>query len=252
MRVPLPARWKDRLRPVYHAALTAFTPEGRTITINGKDTMKLSSILRQTSGQHEPDVWHRLMDAVRPGDTCLDIGASIGLYTLGFVNRLRGRGRVFSFEPDPFSYHLLQGNIALNNASEIVCAMNVAVSDANGILKFVHGLGPTSHAAGPGEKDSCVAVAEFCLDSIFLGTGIVPDVMKIDVEGFELQVLKGAAGTLTQLTRPRLVYIDVHPWAWSQLGLETTTEALHNALHELGYRVEKRNDQSADIFASPA
>jgi FkbM family methyltransferase len=249
MTWPLPTSYKDRLRPVYHAVLNALSPEGNAIAINGTDTIKFGAVIRHPSVEHEPDVWHRLMDAVRPGDTCLDVGASIGLYTLGFANRLHGNGRVFSFEPDVSSYQALQRHILLNNFSEIVCAMNIAISDVNGVLKFVNGLGPTSHAAGPEEKASCVSVACFSLDNIFSGIGIVPDVAKIDVEGFELQVLRGAAGILSQARRPRLLYIDVHPWAWPRLGLETTNEALHDLLHSLGYKVEMRSDKYADIFA---
>src|ERR1700722_6025896 len=251
MTLPLRTRFKDRLRPVYHAILNALTPEGRLTTVH-EDKIRLSAVLRPISGKHEPDVWHRLMDAVRPGDTCLDIGASIGLYTLGFANRLRGEGRVYSFEPDLSSYQLLQRHIALNNFSEIVCAMNLAVSDANRVLKFVSGLGPTSHAAGPAERAACVSVASFSLDNVFAGTGIVPDVVKIDVEGLELEVLKGGAGILGQAKRPRLLYVDVHPWAWPKLGIDTSRESLHDMLKSLGYNVAMRNDQLDDIFAVPA
>jgi FkbM family methyltransferase len=249
MKLPLSARYKDRFRPVYHAGLNALSPKGNLVTMNGVDAIRLSASLRNPSGNHEPDVWHRLMDAVRPGDTCLDIGASIGLYTLGFANRLRGKGRVFSFEPDSSSYQVLQRHISMNGFSDLVCAMNIAASDTNGVIQFVAGKGPTSHAAGPDEKTSCVSVAGFTLDTIFKGAGIVPDVIKIDVEGFELQVLKGATGVLSQTRRPRLIYLDVHPWAWPQLGLDTTTGALHDLLRGCGYTIEMRNDKFEDIFA---
>jgi Met-10+ like-protein len=117
MKLPLSARFKDRFRPVYHAGLNSLSPQGNEVTINGVDTVRLSAGLGHPSGRHEPDVWHRLMDAVRPGETCLDIGASVGLYTLGFARRLRGNGRVFSFEPDPSSYEILQRHITLNGFS---------------------------------------------------------------------------------------------------------------------------------------
>jgi FkbM family methyltransferase len=254
MKLPLSARSKDRFRPVYHALLDALSPTGNLVTMNGADTIRMIAALRVPPlGKHEPDVWHRLMDAVRPGDTCLDIGASIGLFTLGFANRLRGNGRVFSFEPDSSSYQILQRHISLNEFSGLVCPMNIAASDTNGVIQFMGGLGPTSHAAGPndntGDKTSYVSVAGVTLDTLFQGTGIVPDVIKIDVEGFELQVLKGAAGILGQTRKPRLIYLDMHPWAWPQLGLDTTTAALHELLRGFGYTIEKRNDEYEDIFA---
>lgn len=251
MRIPAPAAFKARFRPVYHAFLTALRPEGRRITINGSDAIRFIAPLQAFSPNSEPDVWHRLMDAVQPGDACVDVGASIGRYTLGFLNRLRGHGRVFSFEPDFHSYEILQRNIALNDPSGIACALNAAVSDSAGILKFVSGRGPTSHAAGPGEAAPCVSVASLTLDALFLGSGIAPDIVKIDVEGYELQVLKGGARVLGGPKRPRLIYLDVHPWAWPKLGLDTTLDSLRRELDELGYEVEDRNKEFADLFAVP-
>jgi FkbM family methyltransferase len=244
-------RYKDRLRPVYHVALNTLNPGGKTVNINGTDRIKLGAYLRNASGHHEPDVWKRLMDEVRPGDTCVDLGASIGLYTLGFALRLRGKGMVFSFEPDPLSQQRLVDHIALNGVGHLVCPINVAVSDNNGVIRFASGTGPTSHAAWSGDTNS-ISVATLRLDSFFDGAGPTPDIMKIDVEGLELQVLKGAVELLRNRKRPRLIYVDVHPWAWSKLGLDTTEHALHELLVSSGYIIEKRNDVFSDFFARSA
>jgi FkbM family methyltransferase len=245
----------ESLRPLYYSLLTTVNPQGKEWVINGCDKIVLTSTLRNVSAVHEPDVWHRLMDEVRPGDTVLDIGASVGLYTLGFVRRLLGRGRVFSFEPDFASYQLFMENLALNDPAGLVCPIHCAVGETNGVLRFVSGHGPTSHAAGPTE-DKYVSVACLTLDGIFEGTDALPAVLKIDVEGMEEQVLRGAkslldGGLSSRKEKPRLLYIDMHPWAWKNLGLSTTERSLTDFLHACGYEVHRRNDEFADIYAMP-
>lgn len=250
MRRKVPASFKDKWRPVYHAALVALRPEGIPTALNGADVIQTSAVLRRPKwATHEPEVWKRLVEAVQPGDVCVDVGASIGWYTMGFANRLRGAGRVVSFEPDFPSHQMLQHHIDINGFGGVVCAMNVAAGDRDGILSFA-GEGPTAHAAGPGEKPS-VSVACFRLDTVFCGFGMAADIMKIDVEGFELEVLRGARQLLTASRRPRLIHIEVHPWAWPKLGLGTTPDLLKDFLNSVGYRFESSKQEFEDLIAWP-
>lgn len=243
---------KARLRPLYNSALTTWNPRGVECFLNKTHRFRLSAAFRPIPDTHEPDVWSRLVGEVRPGDVVADVGASIGLYTLGFASNLKGQGTVISFEPDFASYQVLRQNIDVNGWAGIVCPINAAVGEHNGVLRFVSGEGPTSHAAGP-EETATVSVACVSLDRFFDSAGIVPDVMKIDVEGLEELVLRGAqrllAGQLPGGKRPRFIYLDVHPWAWPKLGLNTTNEKLTSFLTGCGYTVNRRNDEYADIYA---
>jgi hypothetical protein len=73
------------------------------------------------------------------------------------------------------------------------------------------------------------------LDSVFAGDRI--DILKIDVEGFEEGVLKGASELLSDRERgPRIIYIEVHPFAWGEV--RTTSETLLTLLTNYGYRIE--------------
>ena len=108
----------------------------------------------------------------------------------------------------------------------------MAVAEADARVAFESGRGPESHirnGAPVGEVDGVR------LDSVFAGNHI--DILKIDVEGFEENVLRGASGLLRDRARgPRIIYIEVHPFAWAQFG--TTSETLLTFLADLGYSIE--------------
>ena len=73
------------------------------------------------------------------------------------------------------------------------------------------------------------------LDDALAGNRI--DVIKIDVEGFEQQVIQGARNVLTsERGRPRAILVEVHPFAWAETG--TTSASFLGLLHEMGFRVE--------------
>src|SRR3954470_912629 len=87
-------------RPIYQRAVNHFGRNGLERIINGSDRILVSPRARGVSETYEPDVWRALMADLRPGDTFVDVGSFIGLYTVAVALRLRGFGRVIAFEPD--------------------------------------------------------------------------------------------------------------------------------------------------------
>src|SRR5437016_2313507 len=95
------ANWLwNRLRPVYNRAIGKFWHNGLERVVNGSDRVLICPELRSVSEQYEPDVWREVMAELRPGDTFVDVGAFIGLYTVAAASRLRNYGRIVAFEPD--------------------------------------------------------------------------------------------------------------------------------------------------------
>src|SRR5438128_4071864 len=178
--------------------------------INGTDSVRVLPELRAIGGTYEPEVWNHLMGAVRLGDTIVDVGAHCGLYSIAFAQRTGDIGRVHAFEPDPANFAKLQAHCRMNGIAGRVARYPVAVADCDGSVGFVAGQGSESHI-GAGLAN--VSVKCVCLDSIFPDRPV--DLMKIDVEGFEEVVLRGAVSLLKSETRaPRVVCIEVHPYAW--------------------------------------
>jgi FkbM family methyltransferase len=192
---------------------------------------------RAVAESYEPEVWRHLMAQVQPGDTVADVGAFIGLYTVALAKRVGTSGAVISFEPNPENFHISKAHVELNGVSQQVELRQAAVGAEDGMVPFEAGGGSTArirlHSASDTQMVQCVR-----LDTMFAAKRL--DLLKIDVEGYEEIVLRGATNLLMEHARgPRLIYIEAHPYAWSAVGV--SSESLLNFMATCGYRVEDLN-----------
>lgn len=148
---------------------------------------------------------------IREGDTCVDVGANIGIFSV-FMARKAFRGKTLAYEPVPLNLSVLGVNLELNNVSN-VSAHGLVLSDAAGIVSF-----SVSKDAAYSSMRSVQAKSETevlktqsnTLDNLFAKEGQKADVVKIDVEGAELLVLKGGERLLRTLElRPRALLVEL-------------------------------------------
>jgi FkbM family methyltransferase len=228
----------DRIRPTYDRMLsTVARNRGLERVINGTDRFRLSAQSRWfVAEKYEPAVWGRVMREVSAGDHIAEVGASIGLYALAFAGRVGAAGHVTAFEPDPDSISALEANIAVNGLQDRVTVIRAAVGQCSGQVRFASARGQESRIEiRPEVCDGVIAVPMVTLDDALAGQRI--DVIKIDVEGFEQQVLEGARKILTEeRQRPRAILVEVHPFAWADAG--TSSASFLSLLDEMGFRVE--------------
>lgn len=172
-----------------------------------------------------------LTETLKPGDVFVDAGAAIGFFSL-LASRLVGpQGSVVAFEPFPENAARLRKNAALNDFANVE-VNQAAVADAEGTaaFRFAPGRwygGSLCPPIGSGENIDTISVSVTTLDNFFVGRR-EPDVIKIDVEGSELDVLMGAMNLLED-ARPSLL-IEVH---W--LG-ERFSDFVEERLAPIGYR----------------
>jgi FkbM family methyltransferase len=158
-----------------------------------------------------------------------DIGAHLGLHTL-YYSAIADR--VVSFEPAPKNYARLTDNILLNERTNI-SALNIALSDQTAMLDFLeNGISQTGtlltnaqHAQGFHK----IQVQARRLDELDLPA---PDLLKIDCEGAEMQVFRGAVETLRK--HQPYIHLEVHP----QLGVSEAE--VQEFLRSLGYLIDMR------------
>ncbi|MFN2489532.1 MAG: FkbM family methyltransferase [Actinomycetota bacterium] len=148
-----------------------------------------------------------MLDVLQDGDTAVDIGAHLGYFTLVMAMRVKERGRVVAFEPDPTVMQGLERNVKRNGAQTGagILVVSAAVDRHPGRLGFVEGRETSRGRLVEGGGD--VEVEVMTLDDIALRFG-APRLVKIDVEGRELGVLQGGADTLA--ARATVFIIEAH------------------------------------------
>jgi len=156
--------------------------------------------LRET-GLWEPRTTKFLKDNLKPGQVFYDIGASVGYYTIMASNLVGNSGMVYAFEPFEENLEMLNENIK-NNKSDNVVVIPRAVSSKSGKLKLFSNGRPGQNSVNKVGNDYKIAEA-ISLDEFEIKDK--PDFIKIDVEGHELEVLKGMTKILD--TKKELVII---------------------------------------------
>jgi FkbM family methyltransferase len=179
----------------------------------------------------EQDAFARI---VRPGDVIYDLGAHAGFYTLLAAKLTGATGAVVAFEPVPRNLGYLRRNLALNHC-ENVTVVAAAVADRSGTARFEEGPLNTVGALSQGGGDEVAVVS---LDEY---PGPAPRVIKMDVEGAEAAVLRGARRVLRE-ARP-IVLLSTHSTA-----LREECVAL---LREAAYGVGPMGGDPADLIATP-
>ena len=156
-------------------------------------------------GAYERAATDAIVRHLRPGDVALDVGSHFGYFALLMSSAVAPEGRVVCFEPDPEIVPTLERNLARNSPGRVdVTAVNAAVAGNAGTRRFARG-GQTSRGSLSDRGD--VEVRALTLDDAVAEHG-VPKLVKVDVEGAELQVLDGASRLLQ---RGETVFvIEVH------------------------------------------
>lgn len=201
-------------------------------------------------GTFEPGTVRRYGKVVRAGSVVLDIGANIGAHTLPLAQLVGPQGRVFGFEPTIYAHSKLQANAALNPllaprivAEQILLSDSVAEHRVTEITSSWQ-LRPSiaAHALHRGETKTTAGARTTTLDAYVNEAGIEHiDLIKIDVDGNELSVLRGAAKILAR-DRPRIIF-ELAPYILEEHG--SSGAELLGLLQDTGYEFSRSPDSPA-------
>jgi FkbM family methyltransferase len=218
------------------------------VDFSGQTAMRLRSFARRlgifpplvrafrklSGARYEQRFDAALLAAVRPGDIVWDIGANEGLYTEKFAQRVEPSGHVVAFEPSPRNVALLRTRFTGSNR---VTIYPVALADRAGTATFY------ANGSSNGTTDSLVERAAGAIPhQVEVRSGdefllrFPPNVIKIDVEGFEPEVLRGLREVLVSPAL-RSVLIEVHFGILSDRGLANAPAELTGSLRKAGLAV---------------
>jgi FkbM family methyltransferase len=183
-------------RPGPSCIVMAETEEGLRFFFSVQDTFVGFPV---AVGVYEPEVRLALDRLLRPGMNCIDVGANFGYHSIRMAQVVaRKGGKVYAFEPEPFSYHLLLKNIAENRLEHGIVPHRIACGDRDGEAFLYRDPNPANFGGAavlPGQDPSLRErlvgrVPLRRLDSLFSDDRPI-HLVKIDVEGYEFCVLRG-------------------------------------------------------------
>jgi FkbM family methyltransferase len=243
VRALLPARVPAVLRRAYENALDALPGERLMSVFPGGERVRVSARYRHLSWN--PDEYAAFRAAVRPGAIVLDVGANVGAYTLLFAQWVRPAGRVFAFEPAPETRAGLERHLAMNGVADRVEVVEAAVAGTEALVPFaIDAFGGASSLHIPPETKSLITVRSVTIDGFCAARRITPDVVKIDVEGAEVEALKGGRRVLSR--DETHVFVELHPSVWASRGV--TPAHVQAELRTLGFSVEPLH-QGFDVWS---
>jgi FkbM family methyltransferase len=184
-------------------------------------------------GTYEEEFCARLAAAVRPGDVCFDVGAFRG-YTAG-VMALAGASRVLAFEPAPVNQRAVRRVIELNPSLPIEL-VEAAVGAEEGAIRITIHEDASMNFIGADESGRpSIETKLVTIDTEIVRGVKSPAVMKIDVEGAEASVLRGASKTLSESIRE--IFVELH----HQKAADECGEILQAAGFERVWQAEEKD-----------
>jgi FkbM family methyltransferase len=192
-------------------------------------------------------IW--LSTHLREGDIALDIGAYCGAYSILMAARCGQGGQVVAFEPDPYARELLLENIGLNPGIKRPTIENCACSDEIGQATLFSRKGNSQSSLARSAVEFCpthhseeIRVSTVTLDSYLSERHLSgPRCVKIDAEGAEIRILKGATRVLASDAH---IVCELHPYAWH--AFDNTLAELKQLAAASGRRI-RYLDQDAAI-----
>jgi len=233
------------LTRAYEAVLDRLPGDRLICRFPGGESVRLAAAFRHVTWNDEE--YRAFRAGISAGDTVLDVGANLGAYSVLFGKWVGPAGRVFAFEPAPAARFGLHRHVALNGLEDRVTVRPEAMSDRAGTVRF--------RASGPhgdnrivkAERDAPehIDVPTTSIDAFCRENKLTPRLIKVDVEGAELDVLRGARETLAA-DASLVLYVEMHPHLWGAFG--TSQAEIEEELTRQRLRPE-RLDGRADVWS---
>ena len=212
------------------------------------------------TGRYDAEIIRMLADFVRPGSLVVDIGASVGLYTVPLAAAARRAGAtVLAVEPMPRNTAFVQANVARNGLDSVVDVRCCALGARSGALEMHSeggGVGNAAATAGvdaaemgrhdrAGSQSHVETVPMLRLDDVLEGIARRVSLVKVDVEGFEFEVLAGAEA-MVERDRP-VLYTEMNPDWLASRGVPAG--ALDDWLRRHAYRAQEVATEHCDRWS---
>jgi len=184
------------------------------------------------------------VEYLNEGDTFIDVGANIGCVTAAGSLSVGHTGRVFSIEAHPRTFSYLEKTVSLNKATNVTC-LNVALGATDGTVCFTDERRKDDNNRVSEDDTSGLEVPCVPLHSLVRANSIDRiALLKIDVEGFEMHVLRGAESILSQVD---CIYIEVLDHTLRKFG--SSAQEVINFVRSQGFELYRFRNDDMNIVA---
>jgi FkbM family methyltransferase len=229
------SRVKVPIKRMYEAVLDAIPGDRLVGRFPHGEAVRLAAAYRQVVWN--PEEYEAFRRVVKAGATVLDIGANLGGYTVLLAQWVGAGGRVHAFEPAPAARTGLIRHLVLNNVCERVVVHSEALSEREGTSRFLAvGIQGDNRLLGASGAEG-IEVSTTSVDNVCRMRALSPSFIKMDVEGAELDVLRGARQTIAAAGDALDIFVEMHPHLWEAFGY--SRDDLEAELALQGLRAER-------------
>jgi FkbM family methyltransferase len=196
-------------------------------------------MIKRGSGDYEADFNKALRSSIKEGDTVWDVGAHVGIYTGQFLEWAGSSGRVVAFEPLPRAFEELERSFGgRENVTLIPAALSSAPGRSNFCGDTTDAITMNAHLAADSElSEGAIAVDVVTADEMVAKGISGPNAVKVDVEGFEEEVLMGGQKAFSDAACHDIL-VEVHFNRIYERGIGESASRIVRMLKKWGYNVE--------------
>lgn len=227
------------LKNIIYTLLDIFTfQKGLACRVNGFKVYFPARWFRYFENDYEKENIQFLKTTIQPGNIIIDIGAHLGLMSAICAQLTGNKGSIYAFEPTPLTFEILKKVIRMNGAQNIIQPVNKAVSNFTGELDFFvddnDGSNANSLVSRNDKNRNARKTKVVTLDDFIREKELKKlDLVKIDAEGSELDVLRGAVNSIRSF-RPKII-LAMHPNLIKNNGQNAGD--IYDLIRELNYEI---------------
>ena len=207
--------------------------KGKEILINNKTYTVSAHVARGIHATIDEIPLKLLLNLCKEADILFDIGANIGLISIILSKEMKSNSKIYSFEPAHNTFRYLKDTARVQKGNAAITPVNFAVSSEVGQLQFTDLERSTRNQITTGKQAGTISINATTVDSFCTKNNVVPQVIKVDIEGAEYWALLGMKQTLINNTC--IVLVEIHKEYLESNGI--ASKMFKNFVDSINYKV---------------
>jgi FkbM family methyltransferase len=206
---------------------------GKSILINNENHTVSAHVARGINKIVDETPLKLLVNLSKHADVVFDVGANVGVISVILAKKMKPGSVIHSFEPAPISFKYMADTARVQQGNAKIIANNYAISSSNGKLHFTNDGDSCTNHISDGPQAGTIAVEAVTLDWFCQTNNVVPQVIKVDVEGAEYWALEG----MQKMLKNNNVQVLMEIYQGFLMDHNITGEMFAHVINGIGYKV---------------